>query len=585
MKFPVRCPHCREQVDMTFDLLGTDGNCHACGADFVPVDAPFGAQGRYLLKRYLGGGGMGIVFAAFDTALARDVALKVPYIDFRERRRHKIIERFKTEIRAVERLNHPHICSIYDSATWEDHLYYTMRFLNGGTLAARIGGAVPLDFDAAARWVLTVARAMDYAHGMGVVHRDLKPANLMFDGDGELFITDFGLALFIDDPDATRLTRDGDRLGSLPYMAPEQVRGYSGWQGPPCDIYSLGVILYELLTGMLPFRGTRHDVEGAILKGKPARPSRLRNEIPRKLERICLKAMARLIRDRFDSMHDFVAAVEEYQGAASPTLPAPEIVPAVQTGRPGLAHHGRLGIAMVRVPAGEFLMGSRDAEDERPQHNVRIPSDLWVGAYPATQAEYRAVLGSLPESIFAGGDRRPVDSVSWLDAVIFCNLLSVRDGLDPHYKIQGERVRIEGGTGYRLLTESEWEYTARGGGTGRYGMTDDAASLDRFAWYAENSNNRTHDVGLKEPNAFHLHDMLGNVWEWCWDWYSRDGYRGRTDGDPDRGGPPHGVERVLRGGCWSSDPQSLRCAARIQFTPTDLPLYYFGFRLARSIIP
>ena len=193
------------------------------------------------------------------------------------------------------------------------------------------------------------------------------------------------------------------------------------------------------------------------------------------------------------------------------------------------------------------------------------------------------MIGSLPESIFAGVDRRPVDSVSWVDAVIFCNLLSARDGQDPYYKIQGERVRIEGGTGYRLLTESEWEYAARGGGTGRYGATDDARLLDRFAWYAENSAKQTHEVGLKEPNGFHLHDMLGNLWEWCWDWYSRDGYRGRSDGESRPRRPSHGVERVLRGGCWSSDPQSLRCAARIQFTPTDLPLYYFGFRLARSL--
>ena len=158
----------------------------------------------------------------------------------------------------------------------------------------------------------------------------------------------------------------------------------------------------------------------------------------------------------------------------------------------------------------------------------------------------------------------------------------MRDGYEPFYRIQGERVRIEGGTGYRLLTEAEWEFAARGGGTGRYGESDDALSLDRLAWYAENSANQTHEVGLKEANGFQLHDMLGNVWEWCWDWYSRDGYLVEADVEIDRGGPPSG-ERVLRGGCWSSDPQSLRCAARIQFTPTDLPLYYFGFRLARSI--
>ena len=158
--------------------------------------------------------------------------IKVPYVDFRERRRHKIIERFKTEIRAIERLNHAHICSIHDSATWDGHLYYTMRFLSGGTLADRIKGAPALDFDRAALWVLIVARAMDYAHDVGVVHRDLKPANLMFDGDDQLYVTDFGLALFIDDPDETRLTRDGDRLGSPAYMSPEQVRELFGLAGP-----------------------------------------------------------------------------------------------------------------------------------------------------------------------------------------------------------------------------------------------------------------------------------------------------------------------------------------------------------------
>ena len=191
---------------------------------------------------------------------------------------------------------------------------------------------------------------------MGVVHRDLKPANLMFDGENTLFVTDFGLALFIDDPEETRLTRDGDRLGSLAYMSPEQVRGMSDWQGPACDIYSLGVTLYELLAGRLPFRGDRRDMEDAILRGKPDRPSQVRAEIPRELERICLKAMERLIDDRFDSMHDFAHAMVEYQGGYG----APVAIPEVAAVAPAVLEpisQGRLGIKMVLVPASDIRDG------------------------------------------------------------------------------------------------------------------------------------------------------------------------------------------------------------------------------------
>ena len=129
-------------------------------------------------------------------------------------------------------------------------------------------------------------------------------------------------------------------------------------------------------------------------------------EVPRELERICLKAMERLIDDRFDSMHDFAGAVLEYQGGSGAAPAVLELIPAVPAGRESVPH-GRLCIPMVRVPAGEFLMGSNEVEDERPVHRVRIPEDIWVGTFPVTQAEYRAVLGSLPESLFTGHDSPP----------------------------------------------------------------------------------------------------------------------------------------------------------------------------------
>jgi serine/threonine protein kinase len=579
MRLLATCPHCERPVEVTADRIGRSIPCEHCSQAFDAVDIPFGPDHQYLLKRYLGEGGMGIVLAARDRSMRRDVALKIPglIVTF------QVEERFKTEIRAFERLNHKNICNIYDSGKWEGVLYYTMRFLAGGTLAHRLAAGPQVSVEQSVDWVLSIAQAMDNAHSMGVVHRDLKPENIMFDGNGSLQVTDFGLALLMDDPDETRITPPGNRIGTLHYMAPEQLRGLTGWHGPASDIYSLGVILYQLLTGRRPYRGQGHSLAEKILAGRPTRPSRLRLSVPRELDHICLKAMERLIDDRYESMHRLAGALSAYRGQAGLPPPPPDSTVSNSPGIP-LSHHGRIGITMARIPATEFVMGSQEWQDEQPPRRVKIPAPFFVQVHPVTQAQYRAIVGTLPASVFTGEDRRPVDSVSWLDAVIFCNLLSVYDELKPYYRIQGERVSTLGGAGYRLLTEAEWEYTSRGGGRGRYGVTDNTAELGRFAWFEENSEYRTHDVGLKEANGFGLYDMLGNVWEWCWDWYARDGYHQRSDGAGDTGGPSSGSERVLRGGCWNSDAQSLRCAARSAYTPTELPLYYFGFRLARSII-
>jgi formylglycine-generating enzyme required for sulfatase activity len=172
-------------------------------------------------------------------------------------------------------------------------------------------------------------------------------------------------------------------------------------------------------------------------------------------------------------------------------------------------------------------------------------------------------------SHFSGGQDLPVESVSWLDAVAFCNALSQKEGLPPFYKINGEAVEVLdwNGPGYRLPTEAEWEYACRAGSTTRFSFGDHEQALGEYAWYGGNSNHQTHPVGGKKPNAFGLHDMYGNVWEWCWDGSDADYYRQSPAADPR--GPLQAASRVVRGGCWSNDPHLARSALRGWATPVD----------------
>ena len=200
---------------------------------------------------------------------------------------------------------------------------------------------------------------------------------------------------------------------------------------------------------------------------------------------------------------------------------------------------GSHGPEMVVIPAGEFLMGSAEGEgydSERPQHSVVIPEAFAVGRYPVTFAEWDAALAAgaieySPEDEGWGRGRRPVINVSWEDAQQYISWLNSQTPDAP----------------YRLLSEAEWEYCCRAGSTTQYSWGDDVRRIGDFAWYSENSNDRTHPVGEKSPNAFGLHDMHGNVWEWCADEYHENYNGAPTDGSSRQG---EGMARVLRGGSW-----------------------------------
>jgi formylglycine-generating enzyme required for sulfatase activity len=253
-------------------------------------------------------------------------------------------------------------------------------------------------------------------------------------------------------------------------------------------------------------------------------------------------------------------------------------------------------MAFVRIEAGELVMGSvgggTDAFDgEEPHRAVRIGPFL-LGAAEVTQREYVTVMRNNP-SFFsargAGGDQVidqstdwfPVENVSWLDAVKFCNAMSEKDDLTPYYDIAGDTVRIRDikSAGYRLPTEAEWEYACRGGMMTSFSFGEDPSKLGEFAWYERNAGGAPHAVGLKPANTFGLHDMHGNVWEWCWDLYDANYYAGSPAADS--GALAEASYRVARGGCWCFGADRCRSAVRVR-CGAALRSNLLGFRLVRG---
>jgi formylglycine-generating enzyme required for sulfatase activity len=215
------------------------------------------------------------------------------------------------------------------------------------------------------------------------------------------------------------------------------------------------------------------------------------------------------------------------------------------------------------IPAGAFYMGSEESDGEKPVHKVKINNPFYLGTYPVTQREWKAVMGNYNNPSYFKGDDLPVEQVSWDNVQEFIMKLNEKEGTDK----------------YRLPSEAEWEYACRAGTTTRYSFGDDESELDDYAWYDDNSDGKTYPVGQKKPNSWGLYDMHGNVWEWVYDMW-HDSYDGApTDGSAWEVG--NGVNRIFRGGGWINFARFCRSAFRYyfdqRFRNNDL-----GFRLLRE---
>ena len=588
-------------------------------------------SGRYRIDVRLSKGGFGNTYQALDLTLERAVAIKEFYpqnladretgqlvaFPSKEGEYERWLQRFVREGKILAQLSHPGIVTVYDLFEEWGTAYMVMEFLEGRTLEAELHTQPEHRFSEprVVEMITTLVNALDTIHQKGIYHLDLKPANIMVKQDGSIVLIDFGSAK----QDFSKTTR----AYTPAYAPPELFTGES--LGPESDLFELGMMLHELLTGIRPpsvFERDQNIWDPQTLS-EPWRTMLI--------EALRLRRVHRpgSVKKWWQTYFEWVRQAETGKNKVEPrmearkpnpgvanqptqprepvklprTVPEPppppkspltveanyrgsqrlrtfgfevvtvndqgEIIKRVQQQARYFSEDLGNGVTleMVAIPAGEFMMGSpadeldRDSNED-PQHRV-ILSAFYMGRFQVTQAQWQVVMGNNPSHF--KGEKRPVEIISWNDAQEFCKRLSQKTGRK-----------------YRLPSEAEWEYACRAGTTTPFyfgpTITTDLANYRGTDWqfgdrtYPGNYGSgpkgqyreQTTEVGSFPPNAFGLYDMHGNVWEWCEDvWH--DSYKGApTDGSAWVSGGDSNF-RLLHGGSWDGNPRHCRSAFRNRY--------------------
>ena len=593
----------------------------------------------------LGTGGLGAVYKAYDVQQERYVAIKK--FNAADSLRYSLKAEFQKSIhfshgnlvRAYD----------FFSITFTDPIgethetqYGVMELIAGGDLAKYLKTKPPLP--ELLEVVKGILRGLAYLHTPDpntdkgiVIHRDIKPANILIfrnkEGKPIPKIADFNIA-----KENTHTLSTVTVVGTPEYMSPEQILpntyAANGKLLPNTDLWALGVLLCEHLLNKSIFgKRTNGLTPGEIthnVLNHPLPTTDIQN-LSAPFNQIVAQCLVRDAQQRIQSAKELLRVIDGYENLVeetiieeTPTPPKPKlrVVPedtyvpnTTETVKPAATKNNTPTIVtgvvllclllgywfyptthnesekvptetttqnatdpfatqMVLIQGGTFTMGSNDTEasdDEKPNHSVTL-DDFYMGKYEVTQAQWKAVMGTsdtLSNPSYFKGDDLPVENVSWSDVQVFLTKLNQMTGKN-----------------YRLPTEAEWEYAARGGNKSKgytYAGSDFSRNWDtvrdEVAWYDDNSASTTHTVGQKKPNELGLYDMSGNVHEWCQDWYDSDYYKKSPANNPT--GPTSGASRVLRGGSWRSQfffSDDCRVDNRSGNTP-GIRFNTYGFRL------
>jgi formylglycine-generating enzyme required for sulfatase activity len=639
------CPVCQKQFEESLNFCPVDG-------EVLDIDKSslIGTvlDGQYQIDALLGEGGMGTVYRARHILLGDNVAIKILSGNFNND--PESLRRFLREGQTARRFRHPNVVSVHDLRTMPDGTaYMVMEHILGQTLKEVLEERGPFSVKEALETINPIADALNSAHDLGIVHRDLKPENIMFgktnDGQAVIKLLDLGIAKVFNDR-ITAATRNDQILGTPGYMSPEQWGSKPKDGGPKidnrADIYSLAIVIYELISGRLPFDGdSLHEIASQHLFSPAPLLHEEKSNVSSAFSEVLAKAMSKDRSLRPATCLDFI---QELTAATFSTNPlAPQVNNTTETEaeaetakiQAGVAITGakivptevklgidvkvdlkdfdtelvtvdatgqimnrrciqnqsflqelpnNLALEMVWVSEGSFLMGSSETElkrskDEDPQHLVKLPA-FFISKYPVTQAQWYAV--SLLPTI-----SRPLNP----------DPSNFKDENRPVENVSWEdcqefclRLSQQTGRSYSLPSEAQWEYAARAGTTTAFHfgetITTDLANYNGLFRYGAGprgiNRNETLAVGsLGVANNFGLYDMHGNVWEWCQDaWH--DNYIGApTDGSAWETDAADN-RKVMRGGSWYSQSNLCRSAARAGSWPNGNN-DFLGFRVILNI--